>query len=189
MREGVKILIAGGVAVLVAGVVGCSSKKAKPYTGTDAQGSAASETQTIPGRDATKPGDEGASDMGADRSAVSVEDLNRRGYLKDVYFDYDRSDVRADQREALDHNGTWLRRHPEVHIVVEGHCDERGTAQYNMALGEKRAQTVTDYLVALGIQPARVQVVSYGNERPFARGHNEQSWRENRRAHFVVTAK
>ena len=189
MREGVKILIAGGMAVLVASLAGCSSKKAKPYSGPDAQASTGSEAQAVPGRDATKAGEEGAGgDMGADRSTVSVEDLNRRGYLKDVYFDLDRADVRADQREALDQNGTWLRRHPEVNIVVEGHCDERGTAQYNMALGEKRAQTVTDYLIALGIQPSRVQVVSYGNERPFARGHNEQAWKENRRAHFVVTA-
>lgn len=189
MREGVKILIAGGMAVLVVGLAGCSSKKAKP---TSPDGSVTATDEAAAGSDRGMKAGEGATGMdapGADGSAVNVEDLNRRGYLKDVYFDYDRAEVRTDQREALEHNGTWLRRHPEVTIVVEGHCDERGTAQYNMALGEKRAQTVTDYLVALGIQPSRVQVVSYGKERPFAHGHNERAWTENRRAHFLVTAK
>ena len=125
---------------------------------------------------------------GPDGASVSVDDMNRRGYLKDVFFDLDRSEVRGDQREVLDQNAGWLRRHPEVRIVIEGHCDERGTAQYNMALGEKRAQTVVDYLVALGIQTSRVQVMSYGKERPFSHGHDDRAWSQNRRAHFVVSA-
>ena len=125
---------------------------------------------------------------GPDGATVSVEEMNRRGYLKDVFFDLDRSDVRGDQRELLEQNAGWLRKRAEVRIIIEGHCDERGTAQYNMALGERRAQTVTDYLTALGIAPSRIQVMSYGKERPFDRGHDDKAWAQNRRAHFVVTA-
>jgi peptidoglycan-associated lipoprotein len=113
--------------------------------------------------------------------------MNRRGYLKDVFFDLDRAEVRTDQREALEQNAGWLRKRAEVRIVIEGHCDERGTAQYNMALGERRAQTVADYLTALGIPASRIQVMSYGKERPFSHGHDDKAWGQNRRAHFLVS--
>lgn len=119
---------------------------------------------------------------------ISVDELNRRGYLKDAFFDLDRYEIRQDQREALQKDAEWLKKNPTVKFTLEGHCDERGTDQYNMALGEQRAQAVKDYLVQLGVDPSRIQIVSYGKERPFVIGHDERAWAQNRRDHFLVTA-
>jgi peptidoglycan-associated lipoprotein len=122
------------------------------------------------------------------RIDVDVEEMNRTGYLKDAFFDYNRYEIRADQRDMLEKNAAWLKGHPTVNITVAGHCDERGTAQYNMALGQQRAEAVRSYLVQLGVDASRIQIISYGNERPFAIGHDEEAWAQNRRDHFLVTA-
>ncbi len=106
--------------------------------------------------------------------------------LKDVFFDYDTSLLTEDAKGILHENLAWLRANPRTQITVEGHCDERGTAEYNLALGERRAKAVRDYLVAAGIEGGRVRTVSYGKERPFVQGHDESAWRANRRGHFVV---
>lgn len=119
---------------------------------------------------------------------ISVEEMNRKGYVKDAFFDYARYDIRPDQRDTLTKDAAWLREHPTVKIMVEGHCDERGTSQYNMALGQQRAEAVKDYLVQLGIDPSRIQIISFGKERPFVTGHDEKAWAQNRRDHFLVTA-
>jgi len=124
-----------------------------------------------------------------DELAGDLERLNKAGYLKDAFFDFDKFNVRADQRDTLAADAEWLKKYPKVKIQIEGHCDERGTAQYNMALGEKRAQAVKDYVTSLGVDPSRIETVSYGKERPFVKGHNEEAWAQNRRGHFVITAK
>lgn len=103
-----------------------------------------------------------------------------------AFFDLDSYTIRADARTALDKNAKVLRDHADVKITIEGHCDERGTVEYNQALGEKRAMAARDYLVAAGIPASRIDVISYGKERPFATGHDEESWQQNRRANFVV---
>jgi len=118
-----------------------------------------------------------------------IQELNRRGYLQDVFFDTDRYDLKPESREILARNSSWLQQFQSVKILVEGHCDERNTREYNLALGERRANAVRDYLVFLGIAPTRVRTISYGEERPFALGHDESAWRLNRRAHFVITAR
>ncbi|MBI4573285.1 MAG: peptidoglycan-associated lipoprotein Pal [candidate division NC10 bacterium] len=105
--------------------------------------------------------------------------------LKDVFFDFDKATVRDDQKTALAADVAWLKANPTAKIVVEGHCDERGTAEYNLGLGERRAKAVRDFLVAAGIQPTRLRTVSYGKERPFVLGHDESAWRFNRRGHVV----
>ena len=110
-------------------------------------------------------------------------------YLKPAFFDYDKADIRGDSRDVLATNATWLKRYSSVQFTIEGHTDERGTAQYNLALGDRRANAAKDYLVSLGVDASRIKTVSYGKERPFATGHDEDSWQKNRRAHFVVTAK
>jgi len=110
-------------------------------------------------------------------------------YLKPAFFDYDKADVRSDARDVLAANAAWLKKYSSVQFTIEGHCDERGTAQYNLALGDRRANAAKDYLVSLGVDASRIKTVSYGKERPFATGHDEDSWQKNRRAHFVVTAK
>lgn len=106
--------------------------------------------------------------------------------LQDVFFDFDKSLIRSDARRALDTNIRWLKNNPGVRIVVEGHCDERGTNEYNLGLGERRAKAVRDYLVAGGIDRNRISTISYGEERPFCLGHDESAWQCNRRGHFVV---
>ncbi len=118
-----------------------------------------------------------------------LQELNRRGYLRDVFFDTDRFDLMQDSREALATNSQWLLQHPGVRILVEGHCDERNTREYNLALGERRAAAVRDYLVFLGVDADRIETISYGEERPFALGHDESAWRLNRRSHFVIIAR
>ena len=118
-----------------------------------------------------------------------IQELNRRGYLKDVFFDTDRYDLKTEAREMLVANSAWLQRFPNIEILVEGHCDERNTREYNLALGERRANAVRDYLVFLGIAPQRIQTISYGEEKPFAVGHSEDAWQLNRRSHFVIVAR
>jgi peptidoglycan-associated lipoprotein len=106
--------------------------------------------------------------------------------LKDAFFNYDKSNIREDQKAALNENVAWLKGNTRAKILVEGHCDERGTAEYNLALGERRAKAVKEHLVAAGIPADRVSTISYGKERPFVLGHDESAWKWNRRAHFVL---
>jgi len=103
-----------------------------------------------------------------------------------VYFDLDSYTLREDGRAALDRNAKLLRDNAALRITIEGHCDERGTVEYNQALGERRAQAARDYLVAAGIAVSRIEIVSYGKERPFDPGHDESAWQQNRRAHFGI---
>ena len=104
-----------------------------------------------------------------------------------VYFDTDQDTLNEDSRTALDENVEILQKHPDVKVQVQGHTDERGTTDYNLALGDRRANAVKDYLVGAGIGPSRLTVVSYGEELPAASGSNERAWSQNRRAEFVVT--
>jgi peptidoglycan-associated lipoprotein len=106
--------------------------------------------------------------------------------LLPAFFDFDSHALRGDARAALDQDARLLREHADVQITLEGHCDERGTVEYNLALGERRANAARDYLVAAGVAGPRIQVVSYGRERPFADGHDETAWAKNRRAHVVL---
>jgi peptidoglycan-associated lipoprotein len=103
-----------------------------------------------------------------------------------AFFDLDSYTLRDDARSALDGNAKVLRDNASVNITIEGHCDERGTVEYNQALGERRANAARDYLTSAGIDAGRMQVISYGKERPFDPGHDESAWAKNRRAHFVV---
>ena len=122
-------------------------------------------------------------------ASASIDDLNRNSPLKPVFFDYDSAEVDATGQAALDANAAVLKKYPSWTITIEGHCDERGTAEYNLALGERRAVGARTYLVSLGISADRLRTVSYGKEFPFDPGHDEAAWAKNRRAHFVITAK
>lgn len=107
--------------------------------------------------------------------------------LKDIFFDFDKSNIRDDARPNLSEDVQWLKANSTAKITIEGHCDERGTAEYNLGLGERRAKATMDYLVAAGIDAKRMKMISYGKERPFVLGHDESTWKWNRRAHFVVS--
>jgi peptidoglycan-associated lipoprotein len=113
-----------------------------------------------------------------------LADITRQ--LQPVFYDYNKSDIREDQITALQNNGRILKQNARVNVLVEGHCDERGTEEYNLALGERRARASKDYLVGLGIADNRINTISYGESKPFAEGHNEDAWQQNRRAHFVA---
>ncbi|MGE0043014.1 MAG: peptidoglycan-associated lipoprotein Pal [Vicinamibacterales bacterium] len=119
----------------------------------------------------------------------SLDDLNRDSPLAPVFYDLDSSEVSAEGQAVLQESAEVLRRYPTWQVTIEGHCDERGTAEYNLALGERRAVSARDYLVSLGIAADRLRVVSYGKEFPFDPGHDDAAWAQNRRAHFVITAK
>ena len=122
-------------------------------------------------------------------ASASLDDLNKNSPLKALFFAYDSSEIDKDGQAVLDENGAILKKYGNWTVTIEGHCDERGTAEYNLALGERRAVAARAYLVALGIAADRIRTVSYGKEFPFDPGHEEPSWAKNRRAHFVVTAK
>jgi len=110
------------------------------------------------------------------------------GPLRDVNFDFDRYDIPPDMRELLKSHATWLKANAQVRVEVEGHCDERGTNEYNLALGARRAESVKRYLIDLGISPDRLSTISYGEELPICKEQNESCWAKNRRAHFVARA-
>ena len=122
-------------------------------------------------------------------TSSSLDDLNRSAPLKPVFFEYDSSELTPAGQSALEENAGTLRRNPSWTITIEGHADERGTAEYNLALGERRSVTARTYLVSLGVSTDRLRTVSYGKEFPFDPGHDESAFAKNRRAHFVITAK
>jgi peptidoglycan-associated lipoprotein len=122
-------------------------------------------------------------------ASASLDDLNKNSLLKPVYFELDSSELSAANQKTLEENAALLKRYPSWAVTIEGHCDERGTAEYNLALGERRAGTARAYLVSLGIAADRLRTVSYGREFPFDPGHDEAAFSKNRRAHFVITAK
>jgi peptidoglycan-associated lipoprotein len=119
----------------------------------------------------------------------SLEELNKDQILKRVHFDFDRYTIRDDMKAVMQANANWLLKFPSVEVLVEGHCDERGTIEYNIALGEKRAEAARNYLVSLGLNAAKVKIISYGKSKPLVQGVDEASYFQNRRAEFVITKK
>lgn len=108
------------------------------------------------------------------------------GEVQPLFFEYDQAVLTSQGERLLEENARWFRQYPNATIIIEGHCDERGTEEYNLALGDRRAQRVRTYLVQLGIAPDRMRAISFGEERPFARGYDEAAYRLNRRVHFLV---
>ena len=119
-----------------------------------------------------------------------IEQLNQyvqsKGYIQDAFYDFDASTLSGQAQAALTASATWLKAHPDYNLLLEGHCDERGTEQYNLALGDRRANSARDFLATLGVDGTRMRTVSYGEERPFDQGHDDSAWAKNRRAHLVL---
>lgn len=134
-----------------------------------------------------------ASPDAADPFAGDLEAVNRyvrdQGLLGDVHFAYDSFELAAEARQRLADNASFLKRHPQFEVVIEGHCDERGTPEYNLALGERRASGTRGYLGALGIDESRLRTLSYGKERPLCTEQDENCWWRNRRAHFMISGR
>lgn len=153
------------------------------------------ETSTTYSITASGPGGDAATSVRvtvspAARSAevsappLPFDELFRQN-VRDAFFDYDKYDIRPDARDALARTAEFLRRYPEAKVTIEGHCDERGSLEYNLALGAERAEAAKKFLVSLGIGADRMNTVSYGKERPFCTEHDETCWQQNRRGHFV----
>ncbi|MFL6247865.1 MAG: peptidoglycan-associated lipoprotein Pal [Thermoanaerobaculia bacterium] len=142
---------------------------------------------STPDSDFVQPQDAG------DVLSADIVEANRvareRGWIRDAFFPFDASTLDGDAQEALRQSATWLREHPEFRIRIEGHCDERGTEQYNLALGDRRADTAASYLATLGVDRSRISIVSYGEQRPFEEGSDEAAWAQNRRAHLLLAGR
>ncbi len=129
------------------------------------------------------------SGVSASALPTNLDELNKAGYVKDSFFDTDKSDLRPDGRDVLAADAAWLKDNPSVKVLIEGHCDERNTEEYNLALGWRRANAAKAYLVSLGVAEDRLSTISYGEERPCATCHHESCWWQNRRDHVVITAR
>jgi len=175
------LLLVGAISI----VEGC--KKTPPKTTEEAK---PAEAPTAPGaKEVAPPSRPAPPPVESSPLSADLDALNRAGYLKDAFFDYDKSDLRDDARSVLAADAEWLKKYQSVQILVEGHCDERGTSEYNLALGDRRANACKEYLASLGVDGSRVKTVSYGKERPFCTASTEDCWQQNRRGHFVITAK
>lgn len=168
-------------------VAGCK-KKQPETTDTDMT----TETSEAPAEEVTPPPEVDTVDDIT--QAIMDEDLQRlnqllaeQGLVGDVYFDYDDYDLKPEARERLSRNADFMKEHPELVFTLEGHCDERGTNEYNLALGDRRANAAKNYLLSLGVDAAAMQTLSYGEERPVCTDAAESCWSRNRRAHFLVT--
>ena len=179
MKELRGLVVVSLVLFLAAGIAGCSK---------------AANDSTLAGNSTTGQKDGGSAASSRSPSQGSLDDLQRgqppvtpaNSPLKEIYFDFDSYSLRADARETLKGDADWLRRNPGVRITVEGHCDERGTTEYNLALGAKRAQSARDYLISLGLAAERISTTSFGSETPVCRDHSDECWQRNRRGRFVV---
>jgi peptidoglycan-associated lipoprotein len=164
-------VIVAGLLVVVVGT-GCSSKKKGAEAGAGGTGGVGEE------------GLGGGDSLG--RTQHGLKPGEGEGPLKDIHFAFDSSEVDESARTTLRDDGNWLKDHPQAKVEIEGHCDERGTVEFNLALGAKRASAAKDYLVALGVTADRLTTISYGEELPLCQEHTEDCWQRNRRDHFVV---
>ena len=185
-------------------VAGCSKKTQKPTEkGPEVTQSNVKTKATVSRPPSGDSGSGPASDQSSQLLALRGEDIpivetpplqfiepsaEDKLVLRNIYFDFDKSSIRAEFQPVLEGIAAWLNDRPDKHLLVEGHTDERGTNEYNLALGERRALSVRRYLVGLGISPDRLHTISFGEERPADPGHGESAWAENRRAEFKVSA-
>jgi peptidoglycan-associated lipoprotein len=127
--------------------------------------------------------EQAAAEEAARKAAMDAREMF---LYEDIYFEFDKSDLLAEAQEVLRGKAEYLKDNPDILVIIEGHCDERGTNEYNLALGDRRASSAKDFLVNLGIAGSRLTCVSYGEERPADPGHDEEAWAKNRRAHFTI---
>ena len=180
------VILALLLAMALGLALACKPKSPKTTAESKPAGTEAGRTTetAVPPPSTAPPGEVGVGELPA-----TVAAINTGGYLKDAFFDYDKSDLRDDARAVLSSDAEWLKRYRTVQFLIEGHCDERGTSEYNLSLGDRRANAAKEYLVSLGVDASRIKTVSYGKERPFCNESSEDCWQKNRRAHFLATAK
>lgn len=177
----------GVIAAAMIILAGCSSKSAVSTNGTTATGAGTGTGMESGVGAGSGVGTSTAQGSGAAVEAQNVDQKLSTGTLiGDIFFDFDSSALSDEAQEQLKQNAAWMQNHPLPAVTVEGHCDERGTDEYNIALGERRAEAARNYLVTLGVGGSRLTAVSFGEEKPFDPGHNEEAWAKNRRDHFVT---
>ena len=176
------------ISVLVFSCAPSATQKPDPKAGSGAGTTAKSAPEGSGGEGARGGGKESDTDRSSlkDLQAGKPPITPASSPLKDVYFEYDRYDLNAEARTILRANADWLKSNTNARVEIEGHCDERGTNEYNLALGAKRAQSTREYLTTLGVAPARLSTISYGEEIPVCREQEENCWKQNRRARFVI---
>jgi peptidoglycan-associated lipoprotein len=178
--------------VAVVALSGCAKRPATTQAAAPAPTGAATSTAAAPSGGSEQMQSGGASSGGTATPAPTttarpaVQDFAAVADLTDVFFDFDKYDIRPNDAKTLDANANWLKSNPNHLVLIEGHCDERGTNEYNLALGERRAKSTMNYLVSQGVQANRITIISYGEERPQCTEHTEACWAKNRRAHFLV---
>ena len=172
-RSSARIVVVAGAAAALISIASCSSKK---HT---AEGEGSNEV----GTGSLGEGSQSESSLDDWKKGLSP---GRGGPLSDIHFGYNDYSIEAQDSSVLRVNATWLSKHPNTHVQVEGHCDERGSEEYNIALGARRAQAAKDYLETLGVSSQRISTISYGKELPLCTEHDESCWSQNRRDHFVV---
>ena len=181
------------LAVAASLAAGCGGKKRPPAVSTAPPSSGEPAGRSLPTEvpPAGEPGPDvrmlGAEAARGEDFTPSDAETSEGGPLEDIHFEYDSPSLTDQARSVLEKHALWLQNHRGAKVLVEGHCDERGTVEYNLALGEKRARAARDYLASLGVAPDRLRTSSYGKERPLDTGSNEASWAANRRAHFTVS--
>ena len=190
-----KMAFIGIITVIIFSLIiftGCAGKKsvvtsdnAKEQAAEPAQVPAQTTDTTNQNKINTHPETTNIKEVANEQS--SLMEATATSPVSDINFDFDSSGIRPDAREILQINASYFLKHRATSVIIEGHCDERGTTEYNMALGERRAQETKKYLVNLGIKESLMKTVSYGEERPLYPESNEEAWAKNRRAHFVVT--
>jgi peptidoglycan-associated lipoprotein len=171
-------------------VVGCKKKppKTSPDMAITPTTVEPTPTDVAPTPEPTIGGDQTPDPLSGDLQEAN-EFASRQGLLGDIFFDYDQFELRQDARDRLAQNARFLTSHPEFVLTIEGHADERGTNDYNLALGDRRASAAREYLGTLGVAANRLRTVSYGEERPFCGESTEECWSQNRRAHFTITGR
>jgi peptidoglycan-associated lipoprotein len=186
-------LIVVSLVISAAFLAGCAKRPATATasvpapTGTAATtGSTGGTTAAATAPPAATPPATAAPQAPATTARPSPKEFTAVPQLKPIYFDFDKYDIRPGDARVLDANAQWLKSNSEQLVLIEGHCDERGTNEYNLALGERRAKSTMNYLVSQGVQASRITIISYGEERPVCTQHNEECWSKNRRAQFLV---
>ncbi len=182
------------VAIALAWVGACAKKKApvaRPTTPPPAAGpSTTGNRPPSPPEPVREPEPIPAEPIASDPlSATDIDTINRNSPFQPVFYLFDQADIDTTGQQALNANAALMKKYSTWIVTIEGHTDERGTAEYNLALGERRAMAARNYMVSLGIPADRLRTVTYGKEFPFEPGHDEGAWSKNRRAHFVVTSK
>jgi peptidoglycan-associated lipoprotein len=173
--------------LILAGASGCANKQVKSDDGLKAQQPSATAPKG-PDADAQAKGETKGVEAppGPKEQPEPKESARDEKSLHDVHFEYDKYDINPAEAPILEKDAAWIKANPNASITIEGHCDERGTVEYNLALGEKRAAAAKHYLTMLGVKEVSLKTISYGNSKPGDPGHDEQAWAKNRRAHFVV---